>query len=112
MSGRDDQGLLKACVLIVSDSVYAGTTTDKSFQGLKEVFENEGAGQFYVSHSHVVPDDKQYIQEVVDGWCDWSNSRFINPNLVITTGGTGFAQRDITPEAVGPLMQRHAPGIV
>ena len=55
----------------------------------------------------LVPDETDKIQEAVKKWADDDKV-----HLILTTGGTGFSPRDITPEAVGPLLHRHAPGIV
>ena len=54
-----------------------------------------------------MPDEVDMIQAVVKKWADEDKV-----HLILTTGGTGFSPRDITPEAVGPLLHRHAPGIV
>lgn len=53
-----------------------------------------------------VPDDVQAIQRVLMQWCD-----VLQLSLVLTTGGTGMAPRDVTPEAVRPLLHREAPAL-
>ena len=59
-------------------------------------------------------DDVLEIQRVVRSWTDAESATQHGGivNLVVTTGGTGFARRDFTPEAIAPLLHRHAPGIV
>jgi gephyrin len=54
----------------------------------------------------IVPDEVNLIRATVSSWVD------DGINLILTTGGTGFAPRDQTPEAVRPLMEREAPGLV
>jgi molybdenum cofactor synthesis domain-containing protein len=53
-----------------------------------------------------VPDDVEAIQRVVTEWIDVQGV-----DCVLTTGGTGFGRRDITPEAITPLLHRQAPGV-
>ena len=52
-----------------------------------------------------MPDDTAAIREAVSGLCDEATA------LVLVTGGTGFAPRDVTPEALAPLYDRRVPGI-
>ena len=54
-----------------------------------------------------VPDEVEAIQDALREWADVK--RF---SLVLTTGGTGFSPRDVTPEATRPLLEKEAPGIV
>lgn len=72
-----------------------------------------------VSHVRIVPDEVPAIQDVV---CEWtldpllsatlsSDDAVTPPDLLFTTGGTGFAPRDVTPEAVTPLLHKHAGGL-
>lgn len=105
------QQLLKAAILIVSDTASRDPSTDKSAATLKEVFEIDGAGKWQTDEIsvNIVPDQKQLIQDAVVTWTD-DRHNFVN--LVVTTGGTGFTPKDITPEAVSPLIERHAPGLV
>ena len=55
----------------------------------------------------IVPDEIAAIQAVIKEWCDQKKLA-----LVLTTGGTGFSPRDVTPEATHPLLDREAPGMV
>jgi molybdenum cofactor synthesis domain-containing protein len=54
----------------------------------------------------IVPDDFQAIREILTNWVDGDDL-----DLILTTGGTGFSPRDITPEATQALIERNAPGI-
>ena len=61
---------------------------------------------FHIQHKTIVPDEALRIQKCVTSWCD---SRSVD--LVLTTGGTGFGPRDITPEAIRSLLHKEAPGL-
>jgi gephyrin len=100
--------VLTAAVLIVSDTAAADPSTDRSGNVLNETFSTEAAGKFNVSAVEIVPDDVVAIQRTIQQWTDTEDS----VNLIITTGGTGFALKDRTPEAVSPLLHRSAPGLV
>ena len=54
----------------------------------------------------VVPDDRAVIQETLAGWVDSGQV-----DVILTTGGTGFSRRDVTPEATQAVVERQAPGI-
>ncbi|KIW21351.1 hypothetical protein PV08_01931 [Exophiala spinifera] len=110
--------LLRPAVLIVSDTAAADPSTDRAFPALRQTFAQDGAGKWAEPVVEIVRDDILEIQRVVRSWTDGeSSSSTTTPgtgpvNLVVTTGGTGFARRDFTPEAISPLIHRHAPGIV
>ena len=95
---------MRAAVLTVSDGVYWGEREDESGGVLADA---AGGAGFEVAYRAVVPDERQSIAERVMGWCDGA----ADVALVLVTGGTGFAPRDITPEALAPLYHRRAPGI-
>lgn len=58
--------------------------------------------------TNIVPDEKIMIQKQIMDWTATSG----DVDLILTTGGTGFGPRDITPEAVKPLLHREAPGMM
>jgi molybdopterin adenylyltransferase len=87
-------------VLTVSDSVAAGTRDDRSGELLQELLEADG---FEVLR-RVVPDERDAIADAV---VDLASEAV----LVLTTGGTGVAPRDVTPEATRAVLDREAPGI-
>ena len=106
--------LLRPAVLVISDTASAEPSTDKAIPTLREVFSQSGAGKWSEPLTSIVPDDVLEIQRVVRLWTDSEHDASTGGvvNLVVTTGGTGFARRDFTPEAISPLIHRHAPGIV
>jgi molybdenum cofactor synthesis domain-containing protein len=91
---------VKAAVLTVSDGVTAGIREDASGDVLEELLVAEG---FEVLRQ-VVPDERSAIATAIEELA-------IEASLVLTTGGTGFTPRDVTPEATRPLLEREAPGI-
>lgn len=99
---------LNAAILIISDTAFRDPSTDKAGDTLSIVFADEGNGQWTVTDRKIVPDDVLTIQKAVSLFCDGGDY----VNLLITTGGTGFAVKDNTPEAITPLIHRHAPGLV
>ncbi|KUJ16355.1 uncharacterized protein LY89DRAFT_707647 [Mollisia scopiformis] len=99
---------LKTAILIVSTTASKDPSTDSSGGILKDVFEREGGGQWEVVDIRIVGDEVLDIQRTITGWTDGAES----PNVIITTGGTGFAVHDSTPEAVTPLLHKQAPGLV
>jgi molybdenum cofactor biosynthesis protein B len=85
----------------VSDGVVAGTREDKSGETLEELLRGDG----YEVERRVVPDEREQIaaaiRELAAG----------EARLVLTTGGTGLAPRDVTPEATRDAIEREAPGV-
>ena len=104
--------LLRPAILIVSDTAAASPTTDRTAPILTDVFREDGAGKWADSVIDIVGDDVKDIQRVIRSWTDRYGDDDARVNLIITTGGTGFARRDWTPEAVSPLLHREAPGLV
>ena len=92
---------MKAAVLTVSDGVSAGVREDTSGDVLEELLRDEG----YSVARTVVPDDADVIAAAIGSFGDAGVA------LVLTTGGTGFAPRDVTPEATRAVTDREAPGI-
>jgi molybdopterin adenylyltransferase len=91
---------VKAAVVTVSDGVSAGERDDLSGDLLAELLEAEG---FDVERT-VVPDERDAIAAAVVEAAG-------EARLVLTTGGTGFAARDVTPEATLGVVDRLAPGV-
>jgi molybdopterin adenylyltransferase len=91
---------VRAAVLTVSDGVTAGTRDDRSGDLLAELLAAEG---FEVVR-RVVPDEREAIAEAITELAG-------ETRLVLTTGGTGLAPRDVTPEATAEVLDRPAPGI-
>ncbi|KAH8681536.1 gephyrin [Xylariales sp. PMI_506] len=100
---------LKVAILIISTTAAADPTADASEAVLRDVFEQEGSGKWQVVDMKIVPDDVVQIQRQIILWTDWVAPEY---NLILTTGGTGFAIADNTPEAVTALLHKNAPGLV
>ncbi|CDM31072.1 hypothetical protein CBS147339_218 [Penicillium roqueforti] len=97
---------LKAAILIVSDTASKDPASDKVVDALRPILAAEG--KWEPPAFRIVPDDVSQIQQSIYEWADSPNWY----NLILLSGGTGFAIKDNTPEAVSPLIQRHAPGLV
>jgi molybdenum cofactor synthesis domain-containing protein len=93
---------LQAKVLTVSDGVADGTRDDKSGRALVEHL--TGAGYDVVAHE-VTRDGADEVARALRTLCDGFHG------LVVTTGGTGFGPRDLTPEGTRDAIEREAPGI-
>jgi len=85
----------------VSDGVSAGAREDGSGEALESLLVGSG---FEVTRD-LVPDESDFIAEAITRACSVAD-------LVVTTGGTGFGLRDVTPEATGRVLEREAPGLV
>lgn len=101
-------GKLTAAILVISDTASRDPSTDKAGTVLTDVFASDGGEQWVVREPKIVPDDVLTTQREIRGWCDGEDY----VNLIVTTGGTGFTGKDNTPEAINPLIHRHAPGLV
>ncbi len=93
----------RAAVVTVSDRSAAGTREDKSGPILVEALRAAGAD---VVSASIVPDERAAIENELRRLIDLERI-----TLVLTTGGTGFAPRDVTPEATRALIDREAPGL-
>ncbi|KAK4166056.1 Gephyrin [Cladorrhinum sp. PSN259] len=100
---------LKAAILVVSTTAAKDPSTDAAEATLRNVFDQDGAGQWTVTESKIVSDVTTEIQRQITLWTDNTDNAV---NLVVTTGGTGFAIADNTPEAVSPLLHKQASGLV
>jgi len=90
-------------VLTISDKGSVGEREDLSGPAIREVMERAGGTVVQVL---VIPDERDVIAQTLAVWCD---SRGLD--LVLTTGGTGLAARDVTPEATLSILEKEAPGI-
>jgi molybdenum cofactor biosynthesis protein B len=91
---------VNAAVLTVSDRVSRGEAEDKSGDALVELLRGDG----YEVERRVVPDEADEIATAIEELA-------ATAGVVLTTGGTGLAPRDVTPEATRTVLQREAPGI-
>lgn len=125
---------LRAAILIISETASRDASTDKGIPALKEVFSQKGGDQWTTEDTRIVTDNVLDIQRAITEWTD--GPEYVN--LIITSGGTGFAQKDVTPEvscyqnetnlcfvlctvrehevmvlqAITPFIHKHASGLV
>jgi molybdopterin adenylyltransferase len=90
----------RAAVVTVSDGVSHGTREDTSGAAVEDLLRDAG----YETSRALVPDEGPDIQRVI-------RELVAENDLIITTGGTGFAVRDVTPEATRAVLERDAPGL-
>ncbi len=94
---------MRVAILVSSDSGYAGEREDLSGPEIKRIVEENGAEVVSVA---ILPDERiklsQYMQDIAD------NNR---ADLILTSGGTGFSERDVMPEATMDIVEKVVPGI-
>lgn len=90
-------------ILTVSDRSARGERSDASGPALAEVIQNQG---WLVAKAVIVPDELDFIKATLVSWADSDEI-----DVILTTGGTGFSPRDVTPEATLAIIDRLAPGI-
>ncbi|KAI0068608.1 hypothetical protein BV25DRAFT_1904010 [Artomyces pyxidatus] len=95
---------IRAAILTISDTASKDRSADKSGPTICAILQGRG---LVIKYHDIVPDDDEEIRRVVSLWIESGNVDWI-----VTTGGTGFGVRDRTPEAISPLIERHAPGLV
>ncbi|XP_062252622.1 gephyrin a isoform X2 [Platichthys flesus] len=93
-------------ILTVSDSCYKNLAEDRSGVNLKDLVHDPSLLGGVIAAYKVVPDEIDEIKDTLLEWCDEQEL-----NLILTTGGTGFAPRDVTPEATREVIEREAPGM-
>jgi cyclic pyranopterin monophosphate synthase len=93
--------VLNAAVFVCSDSIFAGEKEDRSGKIIVEKLNSYGVA---TSHYEIIPDEVDFIQDRTKKYAE-------NNQLVIFTGGTGLSPRDVTPEALEPLLENRIPGI-
>jgi len=86
--------ILRAAILVVSTTASKDPLADSSAGILKDVFEQEGGGKWEVADTKIVGDVVLDIQRIIMRWTDMEDA----VNVIISTGGTGFAVYDSTPE--------------
>jgi molybdenum cofactor synthesis domain-containing protein len=90
-------------ILTLSDRSSRGERADASGPALVNLIQAQG---WSVEKQSLLPDDEPAIREILASWADSGDT-----DVILTTGGTGFAPRDVTPEATRAVIQREAPGL-
>jgi molybdenum cofactor synthesis domain-containing protein len=101
---QKDPVTIRTGILTVSDRAYQGSYRDLSGPAIREIVTERLAAK--VELEALVPDERNVIAGTLLVWADE-----VGLDLVLTTGGTGFAPRDVTPEATRDVIQREAPGL-
>ncbi|MCT6868795.1 MAG: bifunctional molybdenum cofactor biosynthesis protein MoaC/MoaB [Apibacter sp.] len=93
---------LSASILVCSDSISKGDKKDRAGKIIMEKLQNIGVK---VEDYEIIPDEKNDIQAKVKEYI----AKGIN--MILITGGTGLSKRDVTPEAIQPMLEREIPGV-
>ena len=94
---------MRAAIITLSDAGYAGQREDRSGSVIRELAEAAG---YTVVHTALLPDGVEPLASELKRLCDGDLA-----DLILTTGGTGFSPRDLTPEATRSVVERPVPGI-
>jgi molybdenum cofactor synthesis domain-containing protein len=95
--------MIRFGILTLSDRSSRGERSDSSGPALAQLIETEG---WSVTKQSILPDEESTIREIL---IDWADSAELD--VILTTGGTGFSPRDVTPEATRAVVERDAPGL-
>ncbi len=90
-------------VITVSDRASRGERADESGPALAELIRSK---DWEVARMQILPDDREQLRRALVQWADEDLA-----DVVLTTGGTGFAPRDVTPEATLDVLEKEAPGL-
>jgi molybdopterin adenylyltransferase len=99
--GKLPGSIIRAGLLTISDACSRGEREDVSGRVLAEGAHGTG---ITLSRQGILPDEELQIADTLRSWCEACD-------LILTTGGTGFAPRDVTPEATRRVIEREAPGL-
>lgn len=95
--------MIKTAILTMSDKGFRGERIDGTGPAIKKELEGKG---FVISFYKMIPDEKKGIEKELIYLCDE-----LKVDLILTNGGTGFSQRDVTPEATQNVIEKYVPGI-
>ncbi|HSL42808.1 MAG TPA: MogA/MoaB family molybdenum cofactor biosynthesis protein [Anaerolineales bacterium] len=90
-------------ILTLSDRSSRGERPDSSGPALANLIEAQG---WSVAKQSLLPDEESVIRAILTSWADSGDM-----DVILTTGGTGFSRRDVTPEATRAVIEREAPGL-
>ena len=94
---------IRFAILTLSDRSAHGERADSSGPALASLIEAQG---WSVVKQSLLPDEESAIHQILVSWADSSDI-----DVILTTGGTGFSPRDVTPEATRAVIEREAPGL-
>ena len=95
--------IMRFGILTLSDRSSRGERPDISGPGLAKLIEDAG---WSVVRQSLLPDEESAVRSVLTSWADSDEM-----DVILTTGGTGFSPRDVTPEATRAVIEREAPGL-
>jgi len=95
--------MIRFGILIISDRSFRGERDDLTAPALEQYITSSG---YQVSQKQIVPDESDTISTTLADWVDTNTA-----DVILTSGGTGFTSRDVTPEATLAIIDRIAPGI-
>ncbi len=99
-----EKEVIKVGILTISDRSSQGLRLDQSGPALVSMIEQQN---WQVTMTEIIPDDYETIRRKLMEWSEIGET-----DIILTTGGTGFSPRDVTPEATLSIIDRNAPGIV
>ena len=95
--------MFKVAIVCMSDKGSKGEREDISTQVIEKIILENG---YKITKKVLIPDDFQKIKDTLIEICDNNHA-----DLILTTGGTGFSKRDVTPEATEEIIEKRVPGI-
>lgn len=100
---------LAVAVLTISDRASVGTYDDRTGPALVDLIQQSLGAR--IVETRIVEDSRELIAATVSGWCDRGGPDREAIDLVVTNGGTGLSERDVTPEAIRAILDVEAPGL-
>jgi molybdopterin adenylyltransferase len=95
--------MIKVAIITISDKGSRGEREDGTGPAISNVIENHG---YKIEYYKIIPDEMEHIERELIYICDE-----LKVELVLTNGGTGFSERDVTPEATRNVIEKYVPGI-
>lgn len=95
--------MIKTAILTISDKGFKGERVDETGPAIRNELDDNG---YIMSFHKIVPDEREEIERQLIYLCDE-----LKVDLILTNGGTGFSQRDVTPEATKNVIEKYVPGI-